>query len=165
MANKYNSLEELRRKKALLKKEVSDLQDLLTFEDTKESLSVLTHGFSDSFLKEEYNKDGEKSVALDGKEIVKSISNQVKSTLMNKKNIMNFAKSDVGSSIAENAIKLSIVGFVGNYAKKSLSNSNWKKKVLGLILIYLAPSLLRYLRTKLEDYEKNRSVSSMEQLI
>lgn len=165
MAHKYSSLEELRRKKALLKNEVSDLQDLLTFENTKESLSVLTHGFSDSFLKEEYNNEGEKSVAIDGKEIVKTISNEIKSTLINKKNIANFAKSDVGSSIAENAIKLGIVAFVGNFAKKSLSNSNWRKKLIGFALIYLAPTILRFIRTKLEAYEKNRSVSSFEQLI
>ena len=38
MSAKYNSLEELRRKKALLKKEVSELEDLLTFDNTKESI-------------------------------------------------------------------------------------------------------------------------------
>ena len=49
MSTKYNSLEELRRKKALLKKEVSDLEDLLTFDNAKESLSALTHGFTDKY--------------------------------------------------------------------------------------------------------------------
>jgi acyl-coenzyme A synthetase/AMP-(fatty) acid ligase len=54
---------------------------------------------------------------------------------------------------------------VGNYARKSLKSSNWKRKVAGVALIYLAPIALRFIRKKLENYQKNQSVSSMEQLI
>ena len=64
MANKYNSLEELRRKKHLLKMEVQDLENLLTFDDTKESLSVLTSGFTDYFIKEDIDENGEKSISF-----------------------------------------------------------------------------------------------------
>jgi hypothetical protein len=32
-------------------------------------------------------------------------------------------------------------------------------------MIYLAPAALRFVRKKLETYQKNKSVSSMEQLI
>ena len=35
MAYQYESLEELRRKKALLKKDISEIEELLTFENTK----------------------------------------------------------------------------------------------------------------------------------
>ena len=52
MAYQYESLEELRRKKALLKKDISEIEELLTFENTKESLSVLTNGFTDKMKRQ-----------------------------------------------------------------------------------------------------------------
>ena len=79
--------------------------------------------------------------------------------------MINFATSELGISLAENAIKIAIVGFVGNYAKKNLAHSSWKKKLIGMVLIYLAPSALKYIREKLQEFQKNGRVSSMEQLI
>lgn len=165
MANKYNSLEELRRKKHLLKMEVQDLENLLTFDDTKESLSVLTSGFTDYFIKEDIDENGEKSISFKTQEIVKSVANEVKNTFTKKDNLLNFATSELGSSFAETAVKLAIVTFVGNYARKSLYNPKWKRKLIGLGLIYLAPSALRFIREKLQEFQKNGRVSSMEQLI
>ncbi|MGS0747212.1 phosphoribosyl-ATP pyrophosphatase [Halpernia sp. GG3] len=165
MANKYNSLDELRRKKKLLQSEVDHLESLLTFDNAKESLSVLTGGFSDSFLKEVVNEDGETSISLKTKEIVDSVADGVKNTFTKKDTLLDFAKSELGSSLAENAVKLAIVGFVGNYAKKSLEDTSVKKKLIGLVLIYLAPSILRFIRKKLQEFHKNARISSMEQLI
>lgn len=165
MSTKYNSLEELRRKKALLKKEVSDLEDLLTFDNTKESLSALTHGFTDKFLQEDTSLDGETTVSLNTNQIVKEISGNIKDTLLSRSSVMNFAKSEGGLSIVENAMKLGVVTFVGNYVRKSLYNRSWKKKLIGLALIYLAPIALRFIRKKLEDYQKSKTTSSFEQLI
>ncbi|MBC7555681.1 MAG: phosphoribosyl-ATP pyrophosphatase, partial [Chryseobacterium sp.] len=101
MANQYNSLEELRRKKNLLKTEVEDLENLLTFDNTKESLSVLTNGFTNYFLKEYINEDGEPSVSFKTKEIVNFITNEVKNTFTKKDNLVNFATSELGTSLAE----------------------------------------------------------------
>lgn len=165
MSTKYNSLEELRRKKALLKKEVSDLEDLLSFDNTKETLSALTHGFTDKFLLEDTSVAGETTVSLNTNQIVKEISGNIKDTLLSRSSVMNFAKSEGGLSIVENAMKLGVVTFVGNYARKSLYNRSWKKKLIGLALIYLAPIALRFIRKKLEDYQKSKTTSSFEQLI
>jgi hypothetical protein len=165
MANKYNSLEELRRKKNLLKKEVQDLENLLTFDNKKESLSVLTRGFSDRFIKEEVDEYGEKSVSFKTKNIVDFLANEVKNTFTKKDNLLNFTTGELGTSLAENAIKIAIAGFIGNYAKKSLTNTDWKKKLIGFALIYLVPSTLRFIRKKLQEFQKNGRVSSMEQLI
>jgi hypothetical protein len=165
MANKYNSLEELRRKRNLLKKEIQDLENLLTFDNKKESLSVLTRGFSDRFIKEEVDEYGEKSVSFKTKNIVDFLVNEVKNTFTKKDNLLNFATSELGTSLAENAIKIGIAGFIGNYAKKSLTNTDWKKKLIGFALIYLVPSALRFIRKKLQEFQKNGRVSSMEQLI
>lgn len=165
MANKYGSLEELQRKKALLKKDIAEMEELLTFENTKESLSVLTHGFTDKYLKEEVQPDGEKKVALKTQEIIKEVSDNVKDSLLSKHSVLGFAKSSAGINIAENAVKIGIVTFVGNYAKKNLRNTSWKKKLIGLALIYLAPIILRYIRKNLEAYQKSKTTSSFEQLI
>lgn len=165
MAYKYGNIEELKRKKALLQKDISDMEDLFTFDNTKESLSALTHGFTDKFLQEEIQPDGEVKVGLKTQEIMKEVSNSVKDSLLNRNAIFGFVKSDAGVNIIENALKIGAVTFVGNYAKKSLLNSSWKKKAIGIALIYLAPIALKFVREKLENYQKNRTASSMEQLI
>ena len=126
MSTKYNSLEELRRKKALLKKEVSELEDLLTFDNAKESLSALTNGFTDKYLQENKSDDGDSKISLKTDAIVKEISGNIKDSFFNKSSVYGFAKSDAGMSIVENAMKLGVVTFVGNYARKSLYNQSWK---------------------------------------
>ena len=165
MAYQYKNLEELRRKKALLKQEVSDMEDLLTFDNTKETLSALTHGFTDKYLEEEIQPDGDTKTSINTNEIMKEISTSVKDTVLSRSSLYGFVKSEGGFGMIENALKLGAVTFVGNYARKSLINSSWKKKIIGLALIYLAPFLLRFIREKLENYQKNRTTSSMEQLI
>ena len=165
MGTKYNSLEELKRKKALLKKDISEMEDLLTFDNTKESLSALTHGFTDKYLTEEIQPDGEKRVAIKTQEIMKEVSNTVKDNILSKNAVFGFARSDAGTNLIENALKIGVVTFVGNYARKSLLNSSWKKKAIGIALIYLAPIALKFIREKLELYQKNRTTSSFEQLI
>ncbi|KEY19577.1 hypothetical protein [Kaistella antarctica] len=165
MSTKYNSLEELRRKKALLKKEVADLEDLLTFDNTKESLSALTHGFTDKYLEEEIDEDGETTVSLKTNEIVKEISGSIKDSIFSRSSVYGFAKSEAGVSIVENALKIGAVTFVGNYARKSLYDKSWKKKLIGLALIYLAPMALRFIRQKIDQYQKSKTTSSFEQLI
>lgn len=165
MGTKYNSLEELRRKKDLLKKDISEMEDLLTFDNTKESLSALTHGFTDKYLAEEIQPDGETKLAINTQEIMKEVSNTVKDNVLNKSSIFGFAKSEAGVNIIGNALKIGAVTFIGNYARKNILNTSWKKKAIGLALIYLAPIAIRFIREKLEVYQKNNTTSSFEQLI
>ena len=164
MATEYNNLKELRIKRQLLKNEVRDLEDLITFENTKESLSAITNGFTDQFLKEEIDEDGSSKLSLNTGNIVKEVSLKLKDNL-NKNSVMSFATSNAGASVAENALKMGLVAFTGNYAQKNLASSSWKKKAIGLALIYVAPIVLKYVREKLEEYQKNKVSSSFEQLI
>lgn len=165
MSAKYDSLEELRKKKELLKKEVEDLEELITFENTKESLSALTHGFTDRFLEEVPTADGDTKLTIRTNEIVKEVSDTVKDTVLNKNAVLGFAKSDAGSHALENTLKIGAVTVVGNFARKNIQSASWKKKLIGLALIYLAPIALRFLRRKIEDYQKTQTTSSFEQLI
>ncbi len=165
MGRKYESLEELRRKKKLLKQEIEGLEDLLTFKNTKESLSAFTNGLTDQYLQEKVDEDGDEKVVLRKDVIAKQITSEIKDVLINKNTAMGIASSAFKGDAFDTLIKLGVTALVGNYARKSLKSSNWKRKVAGVALIYLAPIALRFIRKKLENYQKNQSVSSMEQLI
>lgn len=165
MAYKYSSLEELKRKKALLKKDISDMEAVLTFDNTKESLSALTHGFTDKYLQEDASLDGSSSISLNKNEIVKEISNHVKDSFFNRNAVLGFAKSEAGLNIFQNTLKIGAVTFIGNFARKSIQNKSWKKKLIGLALIYIAPFALRFIKKKIEEYQNSQTTSSFEQLI
>jgi hypothetical protein len=165
MGREYESLEELRRKKKLLKSEINDLENLLTFKNTKESLSAFTNGLTDQYLQEKVDDDGDEKVVLRKDVIAKQITSEIKDAFISKNTAMGIASSAFKGGAGDALIKLAITAFVGNYAKKNLKSSSWKKKILGAALIYLAPVALKFVRKKLENYQKNKSVSSMEQLI
>ncbi|AYO57704.1 phosphoribosyl-ATP pyrophosphatase [Chryseobacterium sp. 6424] len=165
MEAKYNNLEELRRKKALLKKEVSDMEDLLTFDNTKQSLSAFTNGFTDKFLTEEPKPGGGTRLAFDSSGIVKEFANNFRESVLTRKNVHSITSSPEAVSIAENALKLGAVNLVGKYARENLNNTSWKKKAIGLALIYVAPVVLKMVRERLENYQRNKTTSSMQHLI
>ncbi len=164
MGTKYNSLEELRRKKELLKKEVNDLEGLLTFENTKESLSAFTNGFTDNFLTEKTTEDGDTKLALKTGNIVKELGQKLVSS-SEKKSIIAFDNTGLQSNLLESTLKLGGVAFVGNLARKNLKSGSWRNRLIGLALVYLLPYALRFLRTKIEEFQKKQSLSSMEKLI
>ena len=165
MDTKYNSLEELKRKKAILKKDVAEMEDLLTFDNTKQSLSAFTNGFTDKFLTEEAKPGGGTALRFDGSGILKEFAENVKDSVLQKSTARSIASNPATVSMAENALKMGAVSFIGNYARKNLSNTSWKKKAIGLALIYVAPAVLKMVRERLEDYQRNKTTSSMEQLI
>ncbi|MCB4235047.1 hypothetical protein LDL59_07935 [Kaistella anthropi] len=104
------------------------MEDLITFDNTKESLSAFTNGFTDKYLKEETHPDGEKKLAINTDEIVKEFSNSVKDKVLNRNSVYAFAKSDAGMNLVENALKIGAVSFVGNYAKKVFTTRAGKRK-------------------------------------
>jgi len=165
MSRNYSSLEELRRKKKLLQSEIEDLEGLLTFKNTKESLSAFTNGLTDQYLKEKVDEDGEEKTVLRKDVIAKQLTSEVKDMFLSRNTAMGIAGSALKGDALDTLIKLAVTAFVANYAKKNMRSSNWKKKILGAALIYVAPMALRFLRSKLEAYQKTKSVSSLEQLI
>ncbi len=164
MPVKYSNLKELRTKKNLLKSEVKDLEDLITFKNKKESLSAITNGFTDPYLIEKKEDDGSEKLALNTNNIVRYITTSVKDNVT-KNSVIQFAGSGAGTSMIENALKIGLVTYAGNVAKKNMTSTNWKKKALGLALIYVAPIALKFIREKLEQYQKNKATSSLEKLI
>lgn len=165
MGYKYTSLEELRKKKELLKKDIAETESLLTFENTKESLSAVTNGFTDKYLKNETTENGAIKTAIKKEAILKEISSGVREKILSKNAVLGFADNAISGGAFDDVVRLGAVTLVGNFAKKNIKSGSWKKKLIGLALIYLAPFLLKLIRKKLEEYQKNRSVTSMEQLI
>jgi hypothetical protein len=165
MEKKLNSLEELRRKKNSLKTEVQDLEHLISFDNAKESLSAFTNGYSDKFLKEDLDKEGQPTIRLKTDAIVKEVSSELRGKIIGKNAIMGIASSVSKNGIAEEAVKLAITAMIGSYANKNLKNANWKKRAIGLALVYVAPIAIRMAIKKMEQFQKHKSVSSMEQLI
>lgn len=165
MSRNYKSLEELKRKKNLLKSEIHDLEALLTFKNTKESLSAFTNGLTDQYLQEKIDEDGEEKTVIRKDVIAKQLTSEVKDILLSKNTAMGLASSAFNGGAMDNVMKLALTAFVANYAKKNMTSSNWKKKALGAALIYIAPVILKMARKKLEKYQKSKSLSSMEQLI
>lgn len=165
MEAKYNSLEELRRKKALLQKEVSDLENLITFDNKKESLSAITNGFTDKYLTQKADSEGNQSLSLNTGAIMKQVSSAFTAKASRKNPIMSFTESALSGGAMDDIIKLGVVALVGSFAKKKISDASWKNKILGAALIYLLPIGLRYARTKLEEYQRKRSISSIGKLI
>lgn len=165
MGRNYKSLEELKRKKNLLKGEIKDLEALLTFKNTKESLSAFTNGLTDQYLQEKIDEDGEEKTVIRKDVIAKQITSEVKDILISKNSTVGLAASALKGNALDGVIKLAVTAMVANYAKKNMRSSSWKKKLLGAALIYLAPVALKFIRKKLENYQKTKSLSSMEQLI
>ena len=164
MSPNYTDLNELRSQKKLLKNEISELEDILTFKNKKESLSIMTNGLTDRILKEKEDSDGSTSLAIDTQNIMKEISSGIKEA-SSKKNIVSLAGDTVKSGLLENTLRMGAVALIGNYARKSVMNKSWKKKIIGLALIYVAPYALRYLSEKLDDYQKNKTTSSLGKII
>lgn len=159
------NLTDLKNRKKVLKQNISDLEDKLSFKNPKESLSALTNGLTDQFLLDKTNEEGQHQLALKTSEIISFATGGASEHFLKSK-IDEFGDEKLGintqnlvTSLAENALKIGAASYVTNYAKKNLYHSDWKKKAIGLAIIYLAPVALKYIREKLEDYQQNSPTS------
>lgn len=163
MANPRN-IAQLRAQKEALKSEVKELEDLLTFDNPKETLSLLSGGVTDDFLTEKYTDEGKPKLALKTAPLVKSIGNSLLGKNPNHA-LFNLDHSGTTANLMETSFRLGSVALIGGLAKNTLKRKGWKNKVLGLALVYLLPVALKFVRKRLENYSRNKSVSSIEKLI
>ncbi len=164
MALKYETLEELRRKKQLLKSDIKDLEGLITFQNPQESLSVMTGGVTDHFLKTKTTADGDTKLSLNTGNIIREVSGKIKENV-SQHSILNLATSEDGFAALENIAKASIIAGVGSFAKRNMHQSSWQKKALGLAITLLAPVAIKLIEEKLHDFQKHKTASSLEKLI
>lgn len=133
------NLEKLQAKKNKLQNEVNELQELLTFRNPKESLRELTNGLSDNYIKEKKTENGQVKLGL--------------------------KTSPITSLLAENVLKLGSVAVINRIGKKTMKTKSWKFKLLGLVLVYVAPFVIKKLGEKLNDFQKRETAKGMSKLI
>ncbi|MDY3547114.1 hypothetical protein PG291_00655 [Riemerella anatipestifer] len=164
MGAKYRSLSELRSQKSLLKNEISDMEKVITFKKPKDSLSLITKGFTDKFIEERANN----KISINTGNIIKELVNEIKNKLTNRhsdKSFLTLKNDGLAESIIDGFLKVGLVGTVGNYARKNLNNSSWKKRAVGLLLVYVAPVVIRKLRELLDDYQRKQTAKGINKLI
>lgn len=165
------NLYDLKKRKELLKQNIADIEEKLSFENPKESLSAITNGLTDQFLTDKIDQEGNHQISLKAGEILSFVTGGVSDNFV-KSEINELGEEKLGintqnlfMSVAENALKLGAASVVTNYAKKNLNHTDWKKKALGIALIYLAPHALKFVREKLEDYQKQETLKSLNKVI
>lgn len=165
------NLEDLKKRKEVLRQNITDLEEKLSFSNPKESLSAFTNGLSDQFLLDKVDEEGNHKIALKTSEILSFATGGASENFLKSK-INEYGEEQLGintrnimGSVAENALKLGAAALVTNYAKKNLYDSNWKKKAIGVALIYVAPYALKFLREKLDDYQQKETLKSLEKIV
>ena len=164
MAKEYNALNELRAKKENLKSEIKKLEDLMAFTRPKESLSVITQGYTDAFLKETTDDEGNIKTTFDSSSVLKMISHKIKSVL-NRNTMMQVLNSETSTEIIQDTMKLGAVNLVTDYVQNIMKSDGWKKKAVGFALIYVAPLAIKYIGQKLDEYQRHKTTKSLEKLI
>ena len=94
-----------------------------------------------------------------------SIANIKKTSYETTKTINEVNKILAGINDKENIVAVLKDSAVTNFAKKNLYHTSWKKKIIGITLIYLAPFVLKFLREKLEEYEEREVLKSLEEIL
>lgn len=165
------NLEDLKKRKEVLKQNISEIEEKLSFSNPKESLSAITNGLSDQFLVDRIDEEGNHKMALKTSEILSFATGGATDNFLKTK-VNEYGEEKIGintqnlfGSVAENALKLGATTLVSNYAKKNMANANWKKKVLGIAIIYVAPFALKYLREQLDNYQQKETLKSLEKII
>ncbi|MCW0490484.1 hypothetical protein OKE68_06865 [Riemerella anatipestifer] len=168
MGTKYRSLSELRAQKSLLKNEISDMEKVITFKNPKSSLSLITKGFTDKFIEERSHEGSTNKISINTGNIVKEVTKEIKNRVSNRNSdssLLTLKNEGLAESVVDGFLKVGLVGTVSNYAKKNLKNPNWKKRAIGLLLVYVAPLVIRQLRTFLDDYQRKQTAKSINRLI
>lgn len=165
------NLEDLRKRKETLRQEISEIEKIASFKNPKETLGLLTNGFTDQFITDKTDENGEHRLGIKPAELLSFATGGASDDFVKTK-INQYGDQKLGintqnvvGSIAENAFKLGIAGIATNFAKKNLYHKSWKKKLIGFALIYLAPFLLKFIREKLEDFQHKETLKSMEKII
>ncbi len=164
MSVKYNTLEELRRKKQIIKSEIQDMEDLITFQNPQESLSVISGGLTDHFLKTKTLPDGNTKLSLNTGNLIKEASEKLKEGI-SQKSVVHFASSNEGIATFDNILQAGLIAGVNRIATKNMKSFSWKKKALGLAITVLAPIAFNFIKKQLSEYQKHKTTSSLEKLI
>lgn len=159
-----SNLNELRKKKEILKNEIVDMENLMAFRDKRKSLSFFTNGFTDKFLDERKDDLGNSKLSVKTGEVAKYIGQSVTRKYENN-SVLHFNNDGLKENLVENILKVGGIALAGNIAKKALMQSNWKRKIFGTAMVYLLPIAAKFISKKMDEYQRKKSISSLEKII
>lgn len=154
--NIMSNLNELRKRKEFLEKELDNMEEIMAFSDKKKSLGFFTNGFTDRFL----DRNNDSKVSLKTAEIAKYIGQLIQKKMHN-----NIDNTGLQGYALENVLKAGGIALMGNLAKKTLQKGGWQNKLLGTAMVYLLPITIKFIGEKIDDYQRKKSFSSLEKLI
>lgn len=165
------NLADLKSRKEMLKKNISELEDTFAFKNPKESLSAFTQGFTNQFTTDKVDESGSHRLGIKPAEILSFLTGGASDNFIKKK-LNKYGEEKIGidtqsvvGSITENALKLGLAAIATNYAKKKLYQKSWKKKLIGVAFVYLTPFLLKFLREKLDEFQQKEILESLNKII
>ena len=102
------NLEDLRKRKETLRKEIAELEDIAAFKNPKESLSAITHGFTDQFLVDKTDENGEHRLKLKPAEILSFATGGASENYIKTK--INQYGADAAESEPERSVRMGLDG-------------------------------------------------------
>lgn len=152
METKYQNLEELKEKKEKLKLELQKIEQVLSFEEPKKSLDIITNGYTQNLIKEVKSQDDDRSkLALNTEFLMQKVSDNIREQF-NKNKIMELLNTDGGKNLLKNSVQIGATSIISGYLNRNLKNSSsWKKKALGMFLLYATPFVIQLIKDKINQ--------------
>lgn len=130
-----NSIDELKERKEKLKKEIGEMESLLSFENPRKSLGVITSGASEKFL---------------GKSMASSLGQSL---------------LPIAGDLLKSSLKVGSINALRKLTPKKISIAGVGKGLLVAGLLVAAPIIARQVKKRVEHYRKRETAKSLSKLI
>lgn len=130
-----NSIDELKERKEKLKKEIGEMESLLSFENPRKSLGVMTKGASEKFL---------------GKSMASSLGQSL---------------LPIAGDLLKSSLKVGFINALRKLTPKKISAAGVGKGLLVAGLLVAAPIIARQVKKRVEHYRKRETAKSLSKLI
>lgn len=132
---RIKNIEELKKRKAELKEELSEIESVLSFKDPRRSIDAMSEGATEKYL----------GRILDSKLVNKTLP---------------LATKLLGASL-----KVGTAKFLTNVVKKKMTSSVIKKGIIGLGTIAIASFLAKKAKNRIDNYQRKQTAKSINKLI
>lgn len=125
---KLSALDALRLKKANLKKDISDIESIVKFDNPKQSIDYFAGNIKEKIFPKTANENGHLKALMD---------------------------QPAAAAVADNLLKLGTVGLITTFAKNKMKADSWKDRLIGLAIVYITPILIKKLLQFIQSKKKN----------
>lgn len=116
------NLADLHLRQEMLRQEISALEEKLSFKNPKESLGAFTDGFTDAFFTDKTDAMGKHHLGVKSQKIC--------------------------CLLTEKVLKWGFALAIGKQLKKGAPRKKWKKRLLGIALLFLSPYCYSLIKKK-----------------